>query len=298
MKNFKKEYLNIERTLKIIYALSAVSVVLLEIFFVLALLAANRFLELALVNIGGIVVTAFVNYSLQRILRKNPSLRMYIREELWILIAVIVITSYGVRDPLGITVTNIFTLTGPSLLVGASFLMFQVSLSAFNKIRRWETIGIRSTEMSNLLSKLDQTFQGKEHQEISSAYRNAEYLPLLFVTEQVNLILTLVSGIFDKLIDESFQILNILIPKDEHGREPGYVKKATYLGLNLSLDDSKFNFDRFWGIRSKYTHHTMDKATEIVPSEVEIEDSIKLLSKTLREYPSIIDNFDSAHTSW
>jgi hypothetical protein len=152
--------------------------------------------------------------------------------------------------------------------------------------------------MLNLLNKLDEVFQNKEHEEISSVYGNVRYLPLLFVTDQANLILTLVSGMFDKLIDESFQILNMPIPTDEKGRGPGYVKKATYLGLNSSLDSSTFDFGGFWGMRSRYTHRTTGKAAEIVPSEKEIENSIELLSRTLREYPSIIGNFDSSHASW
>jgi hypothetical protein len=298
MKQFETEYLNLERNLKIIYVLLAFAAVLPEVYFALGLLPNNRFVEFVIVNIGGTIVTVFVHYSLEGILRKNPSLRMYIREELWLLIVVLVITSYGVRDPLGISVANPFTITGPSLLLGASFLILLVSATTFNRIRRWEKVGIRTSEIPDLIGKLSSVFQDKEHQEISATYKSASYLVLLFITEQVNLLLILVSSIFDKLIDESLRTLNIPVPKDDYGREPGSVKKATYLGLNLTLDNSDFDFDKFWGIRSKYIHHTIDKATEIIPSEIEIENSIKLVSKVLRVYPTIISKFDPAVATW
>jgi len=296
-KKVKEEYPSVERSSKIIYAFLIFSAVLPELSFAIALLFTDRLLEFGLVNLGGIIVAVFSNYSLAGILRKNPSLRIYVREELWILIVVLVITSFGVHDPFGISIGNVTSLAGPSLLLGGSFLILIVSINAVNRIRHWERIGLRTSEIPALISKLDSIFYGKEHQEISSVYRNAGYLPLLFVTEQMNLILVLVSGLFDKLIDESFRILNVPIPKDDKGREPGYVKKATYLGLNLSLDDSNFSFDKFWGVRSKYVHPALDKTTEMVPSEIEVENSIKLISKTLREYVRIISEFDSAKAS-
>jgi len=298
IEKLKEEYFGVERTSKTIYAFLFFSAALPVLFFATVLLSTDRHLEFGLVNVGGIVVAASVNRALAGILRKNPSLRIYVREELWILIVVIAIMSFGVHDPFGISIENVTSLPGPSLLLGASFLILIISLNAINRIRHWERIGLRTSEIPALISKLDRVFHGKEHREISSAYRSAGYLPLLFVTEQMNLTLVLVSGIFDKLIDESFRILNIPIPKDEKGREPGYVKKATYLGLNLSLDDSNFSFDTFWGIRSKYVHPALDKTTEMVPSEIEVENSIKLISKTLREYVRIISEFDSTKTSW
>lgn len=280
-----------ERSLKIIYISLLLLVVPLELFFALFLLAIGRAVEFFLINIGAFIIVFFVTFFLQWTVKRVQALKIFVREILWILVFVFGFTSYGVFNVAGISATNILSLVGPTSLLGASFLAFQLAVNALFRIRRWQNIGIRSTELTVLLGKVDTALQGKEHEEISWAYKNARYLILLFVTEQLNLILILISDIFEKLINETFKALNEPIPKDEKGEPVGWVKKANHLKLNLTLDETDFNLRRFWSFRSKYVHGAIEKTVEIVPPEEEIEKSIMLLSKTLREYPAIVSDF-------
>jgi len=272
-----------EKYLRAIYILLLTPILILELSYSLFLSGMSKFLELALINIGGLIVAFAITLFLRRILKKRPAVKIFIREELWILIFIFVFTSYGVYDVSRISTANILSLVGPSSLLGGSFLVFKLA-----RIQHWETIGIRNTELTHLLSRVDNALQNKQHEEISWAYKNARYLVLLFITEQMNLLLILISDIFEKLIDETFKILNEPIPKNKRGLTVGYVKRATRLKLNLSLDDSDFDFKEFWTFRARYVHRAIERTAEIVPPEEEIEKSIRLLSKTLREYPDII----------
>lgn len=277
-----------ERSLKIIY-ISLISLLpLVELLHFLFLFPTGRYLEFALANIFGVILALSIDFFLLQILKRMPSLTIFVREMLWILIAVLGLASLGGADLSRISIVDTLSLVGPVALLGAAFLASFLSINALRRIRCWERIGIRSMEIPNLLREVKNVFHDKEYGEISWVYKSAQYLTLLYVTQQMNLALTITSDIFEKLIKESYKILEIPIPKDERDLAVGYPKRAKHLGLDLKLDGSDFDFEEFWDLRGKYVHGAIERTVEIVPSEEEMERSFRLLSKILREYPNIM----------
>lgn len=276
-----------ETALKIIYISLMSTVPIIEIFFILFLGSTGKLLELIVIHIIGFVLAIFVQYFLSKILEKGKELKVYARELILILILIFSLTSYGVFNPSGLSISNFISLFGPGSLLAASFLVFYLGIVSINRIETWEQVGLKTTEVNELIRQIDDTLKEK-NDEITWAYDNVRFLIIPFVTGQLNLILILLSDILEKLVNETFKTLEIPVPKNEKGYPVGFVKKIEFLEMNLILDDYNFTFSDFWNFRGKYIHQAISKSAKIYPPETEIKKCIQLFSKLLKEYPEIL----------
>jgi len=268
---------------------------ILGLFYFIVLFPYGKLLEFILINFI-VIVLSILLYILFKLMIKNfPLFRVFIREILWVIISVLALTSFfSITDPEKLSTSNVLGLLGPSITLGASLILLSTSHETLRKMKICGRNCLSKSELDFLLNELREKFKDKrnELEEIEWAYKNTILIPYLFSLGQLNVTLIIISNIFEKLIGGSFNLLNLSIPED---CQRSTLKKAKYLGLNLRLDEEDFDFRKFWRGRGKYVHNAISKKVNIVPSEEYILKSIRLLSKTLREYPKILQRLEIKH---